>query len=117
MQHKSVKYLHHTLRTQRGCVAPSAHNRPEQMFRDSQRSPHVAAGEARTEAMVRDVGAGNDESYAFDSFADPAGLIMTTVIEQHCCKAPNYKWLLDRAKSLKLPTNPLVCLSYLFSCS
>ncbi|CAL8469508.1 g9049 [Coccomyxa elongata] len=66
-----------------------------------------STGEARTEAMVRAMEVGNDESFAFGSFADPAGLIMTTVIEQHCRKAPNYNWLLDRAKSLKLPTNPL----------
>ena len=58
--------------------------------------------------MVRDMGAGNDESFAFDSFADPAGLIMTTIIEEHCRVAPNYQQLLDRANSLHLPTNPLV---------
>jgi len=66
------------------------------------------AGEARTEAMVRDLGAVNDESFAFDSFADPAGLIMETVIKDHCRLSPNFQYLLERARSLKLPTNPLV---------
>ncbi len=98
-------------------IAPLYHNRHKQSDQTSKRLYYVVAGEARTEAMVRAMEGGNDESFAFDSFADPAGLIMTTVIEQHCRKAPNYNLLLDRAKSLKLPTNPLVCLPYLFSYS
>lgn len=57
---------------------------------------------------MRDMGAANDESFAFDSFADPAGLIMTTIIEEHCKASPNYQQLLDKASSLHLPTNPLV---------
>ena len=99
-----------------GCIASLDNDKDE---RKSTRLPKrlycVAAGEARTEAMVKDMKVGNDESYAFDSFTDPAGLIMTNVIEKHCCKAPNYQWLLNLAKSLKLPTNPLVCLSCLLN--
>lgn len=57
---------------------------------------------------MRELGAANDESFAFDSFADPAGLIMETVIKDHCKLSPNFQYLLNRACSLKLPTNPLV---------
>ena len=49
-----------------------------------------------------------DEDFAFDSFADPAGLIMANIIEDHCERAPNRKALLAAAKALKLPNNPLV---------
>ena len=49
-----------------------------------------------------------EDEAAFDSFADPAGLIMQTIIGDHCKEAPNYKALLSRAKALHLPNNPLV---------
>ncbi len=57
---------------------------------------------------MREAGAANDENFAFDSFADPAGLIMTTIIEEHCRASPDYQHLLNSANSLNLPTNPLV---------
>lgn len=68
------------------------------------------AGEARTEAMVKASARAfcEGEAAQFDSFADPAGLIMQHIIEQHCKEAPNRKALLARAKALKLPNNPLV---------
>lgn len=44
----------------------------------------------------------------FDSFADPAGLIMQHIIEEHCKEAPNFRALLAHAKELHLPNNPLV---------
>lgn len=68
----------------------------------------ACSGEARTEAMVRSAGSASDESHAYDSFADPAGLIMTSIIEVHCAQAPNRAALLAAAKALHLPNNPLV---------
>ena len=65
-------------------------------------------GEARTKAMAEAAGALDDEDYAFDSFADPGGLIMTSIIEKHLGCAPNRQRLLERAQALKLPGNPLV---------
>ena len=65
-------------------------------------------GEARTKAMAEAAGALDDEDYAFDSFADPGGLIMTSIIEKHLSCAPNQRRLLERAQALKLPGNPLV---------
>ena len=66
-------------------------------------------GEARTEAMVKAAaGPRRDEDAAFDSFADPAGLIMANIIEVHCEHAPNRAALLAAAKALQLPNNPLV---------
>ena len=58
--------------------------------------------------MAEAAGAADDEDFAFDSFADPGGLIMSTIIEKHLSEAPNKKRLLERAKALKLPGNPLV---------
>lgn len=66
------------------------------------------AGEARTKAMAEAAGAADDEDFAFDSFADPGGLIMSSIIEKHLQGAPNKQHLLDRAQALKLPGNPLV---------
>ena len=65
-------------------------------------------GEARTKAMAEAAGALDNEDYAFDSFADPGGLIMTSIIEKHLGCAPNRQRLLERAQALKLPGNPLV---------
>ena len=71
----------------------------------------ACAGEARTEAMVKaSAMAFCEGEAAFDSFADPAGLIMQTIIQDHCDEAPNFKALLARAKALHLPNNPLVSL-------
>ena len=58
--------------------------------------------------MAEAAGAADDEDFAFDSFADPGGLIMSTIIEKHLSEAPNKNYLLERAKALKLPGNPLV---------
>lgn len=66
------------------------------------------AGEARTKAMAEAAGAADDENYAFDSFADPGGLIMSSIIEKHLQQAPNKQRLLERAQALQLPGNPLV---------
>ena len=66
------------------------------------------AGEARTKAMADAAGAADNDDYAFDSFADPGGLIMSSIIEKHLKEAPNKQRLLERAKALKLPGNPLV---------
>ena len=61
--------------------------------------------------MAEAAGAGDDEDFAFDSFADPGGLIMSTIIEKHLHDAPNKSYLLQRAKALKLPGNPLVSIA------
>ena len=58
--------------------------------------------------MAEAAGALDNEDYAFDSFADPGGLIMTSLIEKHLGEAPNQRRLLERAQALKLPGNPLV---------
>lgn len=58
--------------------------------------------------MAEAAGALDNEDYAFDSFADPGGLIMTSIIEKHLGCAPNRQRLLERAQALKLPGNPLV---------
>lgn len=72
----------------------------------------ACAGEARTKAMAEAAGAADDADFAFDSFADPGGLIMSTIIEKHLHEAPNRKYLLQRAKALKLPGNPLVSIAF-----
>jgi hypothetical protein len=83
-----------------------------------QEEPHHAshddapAGEARTEAMVRNAGSASDESHAYDSFADPAGLIMASIIEVHCAAAPNRAALLAAARELHMPNNPLVGMAF-----
>ena len=84
-----------------------------QAGRTSRRDMHMyVAGEARTKAMAEAAGAADDEDFAFDSFADPGGLIMSSIIEKHLQGAPNKQHLLDRAQALKLPGNPLVsCLT------
>ena len=58
--------------------------------------------------MAEAAGALDNEDYAFDSFADPGGLIMTSIIDKHLGCAPNWQRLLERAQALKLPGNPLV---------
>ena len=58
--------------------------------------------------MAEAAGALDNEDYAFDSFADPGGLIMTSIIDKHLGCAPNRQRLLERAQALKLPGNPLV---------
>lgn len=63
-----------------------------------------STGEARTEAYVADNG-GEDAS--FDSFAEPAGFILSNLIEKHIPPGAERQALLQRAAALKLPTNPL----------
>jgi len=58
--------------------------------------------------MADAAGAADNEDYAFDSFADPGGLIMSSIIEKHLQEAPNKQRLFERARALKLPGNPLV---------
>ncbi len=58
--------------------------------------------------MAEAAGAADNEDYAFDSFADPGGLIMSNIIENHLQGMPNKQRLLNRAQALKLPGNPLV---------
>ena len=81
-------------------------SQPHELY--SEPWPCMLAGEARTKAMAEAAGAADDEDFAFDSFADPGGLIMSTIIEKHLKDAPNKNRLLERAKALKLPGNPLV---------
>lgn len=67
------------------------------------------AGEARTEAMVQAANKTGDAD-AFDSFAEPAGLILTTVMKMLPAQYAAIPDLLRQAQALKLPGNPLVSL-------
>lgn len=67
----------------------------------------VAAGDARTKAMVGN--RADDEDAIFDNFADPAGLIMQQTISANVPRGyPGAEALYKQARNLKLPHNPLV---------
>lgn len=67
------------------------------------------AGEARTEAMVAAKGkATGEDDNDFDSFVEPAGLILSTVIGMMPKDYHDKARLLREAENLKLPGNPLV---------
>lgn len=67
-----------------------------------------AAGEARTEAMV--ASAQKEEGFDghFDAFAEPANLILSTVIKMLPDRYSGRAELLRKADAIKLPGNPLV---------
>ena len=67
------------------------------------------AGEARTEAMVAAKGkATGEDDNDFDSFVEPAGLILSTVIGMMPGEYHDKARLLKEAQKMKLPGNPLV---------
>lgn len=67
------------------------------------------AGEARTEAMVAAKGkATGEDDNDFDSFVEPAGLILSTVIGMMPKEYHDKARLLREAENMKLPGNPLV---------
>lgn len=69
------------------------------------------AGEARTEAMVAAKGkATGEDDNDFDSFVEPAGLILSTVIGMMPKDYHDKARLLREAENMKLPGNPLVTL-------
>lgn len=66
-------------------------------------------GEARTEAMVAAKGkATGEDDNDFDSFVEPAGLILSTVIKMMPAAYHDRARLLQEAEKMKLPGNPLV---------
>ena len=66
-------------------------------------------GEARTEAMVAAKGkATGEDDNDFDSFVEPAGLILSTVIGMMPGEYHDKARLLREAEKMKLPGNPLV---------
>ena len=71
----------------------------------------LCTGEARTEAMVaaKEKATGADDN-DFDSFVEPASLILSTVIKFMPASYPDRARLLEKAENMKLPGNPLVCL-------
>ncbi len=69
-----------------------------------QMSAH-GAGEARTDAFVQSNG-GDDAT--FDCFAEPASLILVTLLKACVPANPARQALLRRSEALKLPNNPLV---------
>lgn len=74
-----------------------------------QHYPGCGAGEARTEAMVAAKGkATGEDDNDFDSFVEPAGLILSTVIGMMPGEYHDKGRLLREAKNMKLPGNPLV---------
>ncbi len=71
----------------------------------------LCTGEARTEAMVaaKEKATGADDN-DFDSFVEPASLILSTVIKFMPANYPDRARLLEKAENMKLPGNPLVSL-------
>lgn len=70
---------------------------------------HCTVGEARTEAMVAAKGkATGEDDNDFDSFVEPAGLILSTVIGMMPGEYHDKARLLREAEKMKLPGNPLV---------
>ena len=71
----------------------------------------LCTGEARTEAMVaaKEKATGADDN-DFDSFVEPASLILSTVIKFMPASYPDRARLLEKAENMKLPGNPLVSL-------
>ncbi len=71
----------------------------------------LCTGEARTEAMVaaKEKATGADDN-DFDSFVEPASLILSTVIKFMPASYPDRARLLEKAENMKLPGNPLVIL-------
>ncbi|KAL0036320.1 hypothetical protein WJX77_002328 [Trebouxia sp. C0004] len=67
-----------------------------------------STGEARTEAMVaaKEKATGADDN-DFDSFVEPASLILSTVIKFMPASYPDKARLLEKAENMKLPGNPL----------
>ncbi|KAL0037371.1 hypothetical protein WJX79_004342 [Trebouxia sp. C0005] len=67
-----------------------------------------STGEARTEAMVaaKEKATGADDN-DFDSFVEPASLILSTVIKFMPASYPDRARLLEKAENMKLPGNPL----------
>ena len=59
--------------------------------------------------MVKLTGKEHDESFAYDSFAEPSSEIMKLIIREHLAGTTHYTYLLHSAEALKLPKNPLVC--------
>ncbi len=76
-----------------------------------QSSVCLCTGEARTEAMVaaKEKATGADDN-DFDSFVEPASLILSTVIKFMPASYPDRARLLEKAENMKLPGNPLVSL-------
>ncbi len=74
-----------------------------------QSSVCLCTGEARTEAMVaaKEKATGADDN-DFDSFVEPASLILSTVIKFMPASYPDRARLLEKAENMKLPGNPLV---------
>ena len=69
----------------------------------------LCTGEARTEAMVaaKEKATGADDN-DFDSFVEPASLILSTVIKFMPASYPDRARLLEKAENMQLPGNPLV---------
>ena len=66
--------------------------------------PPCATGEARTDAFVQ--AHGGDDA-VFDSFVEPASLILSTLLTSCVPEGPARQALLRRSAALKLPNNPL----------
>ncbi|WIA42573.1 hypothetical protein OEZ86_008551 [Tetradesmus obliquus] len=69
-----------------------------------------STGEARTAQYVASLTAkagGDSDDLAFESFVEPAALILSSFIEKHLMEYPGSQLLLERSKKLVLPKNPL----------